>query len=39
VLNPEPYPVDLSQTLYDAKMEAIERYQYLAKKDGSRKVF
>lgn len=39
VLNPEKYPVDLSQKLYDDKMEAIHMYRDLAEKPSSRKVF
>jgi len=39
VLNPEPYPVDLSQKLYDSKMDAIQRFRRLATTHKSRKVF
>ncbi|GAB2318157.1 nicotinate phosphoribosyltransferase [Alkalibacterium sp. s-m-22] len=31
LLNPEPYPVDLSQELYDAKVETIKLFKEIAK--------
>ncbi|WP_368645206.1 nicotinate phosphoribosyltransferase [Alkalibacterium putridalgicola] len=31
LLNPEPYPVDLSQKLYDAKVETIKLFKEIAK--------
>ncbi len=31
LLNPEPYPVDLSQKLYDAKVETIKLFKKIAK--------
>lgn len=39
VLNPEKYPVDLSQKLYDMKMESIAHFRALAKKGESQQVF
>ena len=39
ILNPEKYPVDLSQTLYDMKMEAIKNFREQAKSSKSRQVF
>lgn len=39
VLNPEKYPVDLSQKLYDMKMGAIKNYRELSMSKESRQVF
>lgn len=39
ILNPEPYPVDLSQKLYDSKMDAIKKFRRMAKSSESQKVF
>ncbi len=35
LLNPEPYPVDLSQKLYDAKVETIKLFKKIAKSTSS----
>ncbi|MCC5896192.1 MAG: nicotinate phosphoribosyltransferase [Alkalibacterium sp.] len=35
LLNPEPYPVDLSQKLYDAKVETIKLFKKIAKSNTS----
>ncbi|GAB2322952.1 nicotinate phosphoribosyltransferase [Alkalibacterium sp. m-11] len=37
LLNPEPYPVDLSQELYDAKVETIKLFKEIAKSKHSEK--
>src|SRR5699024_858391 len=39
ILNPEKYPVDLSQKLYDMKMDAIKRFRELSQRPESRQVF
>src|SRR5699024_3106906 len=35
LLNPEPYPVDLSQKLYDAKVETIKLFTKISKSPAS----
>ena len=40
LLNPEPYPVDLSQKLYDSKVETINQFREIAKdRPSDRSIF
>ena len=39
VLNPENYPVDLSEDLFNAKMETIKEFRHQAQSKETRKVF